>query len=95
MAGDILAAKYTTDAGEVARAALAVGDGREDVGLDRLRKLLDSSNDIGAALGGAGRSSDIGCQGQGRSDIGRSRGRQRLDRVARRSRSRVDWRGNH
>jgi hypothetical protein len=72
LAGDILAVKVTADAGVVAWAALAVGDGLEDVDLNRLRKLLDGTDDVLLArLGGGGgavRSSDIGCQSQGRSD---------------------------
>lgn len=72
LAGDILAVKVTADAGVVAWAALAVGDGLEDVGLNGLRKLLDSADDVLLARLGGGRgavrSSDIGCQSQGRSD---------------------------
>jgi hypothetical protein len=92
LASDILAVEVTANAGIVAGAALATRDGLEDVGLDRLRKLLDGTNDVLVALLGDGRgavlSSDIGCHGQGRSDVGGSRGRH-LGRVDRRRRRRA------
>lgn len=50
LAGHILGVQVAADAGVVAGAALAVGDGREDVGLDRLGKLLNSTNDVLVAL---------------------------------------------